>query len=852
MALTKTQISQLYVSLFGRASEGGGNAYWQTDGGGIDMGGIADTMLETDAAISYFGSTLNSNQAFIEHIYLNTLGKTYAQDSVGVGYWVKELHGGKTKGQVVATLISAALDPDNSGAAQNQFENRVEVSNYTAGHIFEYDEAIPFAGFINGVTDDDATVISAKAAVDERSDAENTTYSIILTKGKDVILGSTGDDRILGLDDTYNVNDTIDGGPGIDTLSLLFFAPEIDTVELVGVENVVVQNANASTNVSALRWSGVEVLTFSNSTTVTKVSQVQEKLTLALENNNQNILFTYADDILLSSDSRQALWVTDSTADVAIGTGGADKITTLDIRASGTNVISLVENDLDTITITGDGNLQLFSSEEDNGNLTRISSVLAAGATGDLTLDMSGVDLTLTGDYFVELLTGSGNDVITISSHDNQVNAGAGNDLVIVKSHLDEKDLLEGGGGTDVLSITSADFIATAADGNILSRITGFEAIGINDELDAGVPLDVSVYGVNSIVIEAGLAGDEALTGFSSGATIEIQTDAIETDILTITMPGASNAGSNFDELNIIFNADLEADEDIHGAVFDVKGINTLFVSTADLNQIGETTVAGTLPDSSDGYELVLSNDGNLRMIQVSGDYGFRFASSLSSRVETILTESMTGDMTLDFSTEFGGTQGLSITSGEGNDTITGSVYSDLIITGGNNDIINLTLGMDQITGGIGADTFIVGAVDVSIATAYSSILDFSGVSDVAIADKITNVSNAITSNATSVDVVSAEASGIAMVISADVVNGMISLTGVDAVLINTLDEWLDVFYLACENSKTAGFEFGGNTYIAEESSSGDSVDSLIELTGVVSITALAATAGANTVIISA
>jgi hypothetical protein len=29
MALTKTQVSQLYVSIFGRASEGEGNTFWQ-------------------------------------------------------------------------------------------------------------------------------------------------------------------------------------------------------------------------------------------------------------------------------------------------------------------------------------------------------------------------------------------------------------------------------------------------------------------------------------------------------------------------------------------------------------------------------------------------------------------------------------------------------------------------------------------------------------------------------------------------------------------------------------------------------------------------------------------------------
>ena len=42
MALTKTQISKLYVAIFGRASEGEGNLYWQQQNG--DISTIANEM----------------------------------------------------------------------------------------------------------------------------------------------------------------------------------------------------------------------------------------------------------------------------------------------------------------------------------------------------------------------------------------------------------------------------------------------------------------------------------------------------------------------------------------------------------------------------------------------------------------------------------------------------------------------------------------------------------------------------------------------------------------------------------------------------------------------------------------
>jgi len=51
MALTQTQIFQLYVSIFGRASEGAGNAYWMVTGGTMAL--TADLMLDTSAARVY-------------------------------------------------------------------------------------------------------------------------------------------------------------------------------------------------------------------------------------------------------------------------------------------------------------------------------------------------------------------------------------------------------------------------------------------------------------------------------------------------------------------------------------------------------------------------------------------------------------------------------------------------------------------------------------------------------------------------------------------------------------------------------------------------------------------------------
>ena len=185
--LTKIEVSQLYVSIFGRASEGEGNTYWQTNQ--PDMITTANTMLDTTAAKNYFGTSLNSNQAFIEHIYLNTLSKTLEDDPAGIAYWVGELNSGKTRGEVAVSMVTVIKDYAPGGAyynandtkaiaAYDQFTNRVEVSNYMADTVAKTPEDWAVSTSFTGgliVTNDSATVRNAQQIIGAMGD---TTYEL--------------------------------------------------------------------------------------------------------------------------------------------------------------------------------------------------------------------------------------------------------------------------------------------------------------------------------------------------------------------------------------------------------------------------------------------------------------------------------------------------------------------------------------------------------------------------------------------------------------------------------------------------------------------------------------------------
>jgi len=169
--LSKTDVSSLYVSLFGRASEGEGNTYWQSYD---SLEAAAEAMLETEAAQDYFGDTLNDNEAFIESIYENTLNKTVEDDPDGIAYWTAQLDNGATKGEVTAQLVEAIktyapgaenYDPDDAATvyAYNQFENRVKISDVTADKLQtapeDYDVSLSFNHDLQVTGDDDVDTL---------------------------------------------------------------------------------------------------------------------------------------------------------------------------------------------------------------------------------------------------------------------------------------------------------------------------------------------------------------------------------------------------------------------------------------------------------------------------------------------------------------------------------------------------------------------------------------------------------------------------------------------------------------------------------------------------------------------
>jgi hypothetical protein len=256
-------ITALYVGYFDRAPDPAGLQFWidQIDGGREFNTIAADFAASEEATALYPYLTtpdVSTPSAFIASIYANLFGR--APDAAGLAFWTGVLADGSVSvaDMIEAIIIGAVDDADAGTFDKSVLDNKVEVGldwalsvANVAGFTYDVDAAGAAAAAISGVTSDPATVDDALAATDayvaglELPTGE--TYT--LTNGLDVLSGTPGDDNFFANNASWNVGDNVDGGLGVDTVTI---ANENQDLTLAGrtltnVENVTVINIDPNT-----------------------------------------------------------------------------------------------------------------------------------------------------------------------------------------------------------------------------------------------------------------------------------------------------------------------------------------------------------------------------------------------------------------------------------------------------------------------------------------------------------------------------------------------------------------------------------------------------------------------------
>jgi hypothetical protein len=526
-------------------------------------------------------------------------------------------------------------------------------------------------------------------------------------------------------------------------------------------------------------------------------------------------------------------------------TAAANKVAneTVNKTGSGKLAVTLGEADasVDLTTVSGDA----FDS------VTVIESVNFTGVLDDVLATAVNSGATFTADASVvngKAMTGSGNVVVTsIGDNTNLANLNASlnvtatvtsNTDISLNSNLSTVDAYDI--AADVtLTMTSAQATGksvTAAGSLVLTDTT--IAASLLNSLDSSVAGLINASNATTIngsssAIKAAIDANDAqlllrtnfsstISGAASAADLLAIATANGTGTVNVTS-ATSITGSAADLVSIINNS---AEFAINGAV------NLIVSGTASVSQasiVYNASATGTKTFAiSDGYSAIAAADN-----------------TMLTAASSVTAEGTDVPDTINMATL---TRGLIINGFEGDDTIYGSSGNDVINGGDDNDIIFGRGGTDTMTGGAGSDSFAftAGSTGTISGSVYDIITDYTaGVGG----DKL-DLAGAATAaaNASATDV--ATASGNAgSAITAAIANGILSVAGNDAALIDSLTEWLAVARaMDTVDTKAVAFEFSGDTYVFQENASGDL---LIQLDNVTGITALSTTAAANTLFIA-
>ncbi|QEL44442.1 beta strand repeat-containing protein [Campylobacter fetus] len=499
--LNKTDVSMLYITIMGMASEGDGNKYWldYANNNSLGVSSLANIMLDSPGAAKFFGDSLlaGNEKDFVTKIYSIALGNT--SDVDGINYWTKAITGGgeftDSKGNVISVaslskgdLIGAMINSMvNGGSAESKaiFEAKAAASDYFADATLGKD----ISGLDEGTTSKLISEINSASDLDKvKSEIDGLKESIdeaglnkiALTTENDTITGTEGGDLISGVvgtaaESTLNPGDKIDGGAGNDVLKVDLknnFKGLKDDGYIKNIEKLSLTNSSVSNRTfDAKGIDGLQTVALSGEKgiSVTNLANIVDVELTNLKADKFNVDSIYADKVLDGSADVQNLKVNGVGAKGASVAITADKIETLNLNTTGSQ--SFVSADVASISVKGNANLSLATG-------AKTTTLDASSFGGALDADLS------TSASVTSIKGGNGNDKITIKdvAVNVAIDGGAGNDELVIKGSTAttlqptltniEKVTIDGNTKDLTLSLKKAQSVTELSFKNIVETVT--------------------------------------------------------------------------------------------------------------------------------------------------------------------------------------------------------------------------------------------------------------------------------------------------------------------------------------------------------------------------------------------
>ena len=634
-----------------------------------------------------------------------------------------------------------------------------------------------------------ATVTNSLSATDKIIDASTTDNDVLTAKMNAAAAATIVNVETVNIDWTSNADLAVtatnmaNNGLNLSASGLAFTGAA--TVTDAGDNDVTAGTGIAAltaTNVvdSKINAGAASALTIDAAATVPTVGQ---RTTADITANKAAFTITNT-----TGDQVAVLKVTNTVADAVISVQGAASLT-------GTGIgTSLAVNGAVNTTVKGVVTGETITNGLTAGTLTVIST--DAGAI-DLTKNAANL-ITLAGAGTAVTVSANQNLAVTTGGAVTSLVAGTG--LTNVTTNVSTSVGLT----TDVTAISNLNLTVTKDVTNALTT-------------NAGNNITIAGSGANTMTITGVAAVDAtAATGKQSITTTDNNSGIIgsATAVNAITSANATSnltfiGGSANDTVGLVANTGaikltMGAGNDTVTVAGALTGSNAQTIDGGDgtdtLKIDAVTGVAAATTGSSrvafSGIENIVAATGtNFNNAQLSGSTATLIATSADAAMNVMVFDraGTATSSTLDLSTlTMGATTGanfstVNIFGLDGSvDTISGTKVSDVIDAGTSGDIINISQG--------GADTIVIANGDstfTSSSNKVDKITGFNATSSATTNDKLDFVAAFRETNATNVDVKTAITSGTgAETVVANVTNGVMTISGVNAASIDTLVEY--------------------------------------------------------------
>ncbi len=426
------------------------------------------------------------------------------------------------------------------------------------------------------------------------------------------------------------------------------------------------------------------------------------------------------------------------------GTGGEDSIT---LGAFSATVSGGLGND----TITTGSAASSVSGGDGADNIT-------GGSGNDTLLGGDGNDTIDTGNGANKADGGAGADTITAGIGADSILGGEGNDRIVMSGNLTNSDTVDGGDGTDTLSISSSptatgfanvsniEIIAltgTATLSNVISGITTFD---LTDTGDQTLTLADGYTGATTVDITE-MSGTAVATSTDSidntGADVALTVKGKEGNFAVTT---SIAGGSGIDTLEITASADASLPSAL------LKGGSGYVTNIDVINMVASGTAAASITisngDISSTNKTLTVNASALT--DASATFTFDAAGFVDNATSVIVTGATAANTIKATADGYASSSAFNVTTGAGADSIIGGAGNDVIAAGDGANTITGAAGNDNLSAGSGSDTFTVQGADL---TENDTISGGAGTNKLVISDG-TAVADEVFANITNIQTV--------------------------------------------------------------------------------------------------